>query len=445
MPKAKIQKTAAKNRLKQRKERVRRVVMAGMIGNGLEWYDYALYGHFAAIISIHFFPVDNPDNQYLSLIATFGVFAAGFIMRPLGAVLFGYIGDTYGRRSSLAISILMMAIPTAMIGLLPTYAQIGVWAPVLLTCFRLLQGLALGGEFSGSITYVVEHSPMRSRGQVGGTSLISALIGILLGAFVATAFSRGLPPEDFQQWGWRVPFIIGLLIGVVGFYIRNALHESPAFVEAKAKSHISKTPVRETFRTYPGRVVMGMGIFIGVTVPFYFYTVFMTSYMQRILGYPVADALWVTTVGMLLVTALIPFAAKWSDAIGRKPLLIAGALGYILLAYPIFLLIDSGDMPMVMLGMAVFGMVMALYIAGVPALMVEIFPTRVRYTGMALACNLSAALFGGTTPMLVTWLVQVTGNHNIVWLVLAVTGLIALSSVFFYRETYRIPLQPARD
>ncbi len=184
---------------------MRKVVISGMIGNGLEWYDYALYGHMAAIISKLFFPSDDP---FTSLIATFGVFAAGFAMRPIGAILFGYVGDRYGRKTSLAFSILLMAIPTAAIGLLPTYAQIGIWAPILLTVIRLLQGLSLGGEFSGSITFMVEHAPPDKRGIIGSAAVVSLVAGMLLGSLMATIFAKALSPEDFESWGWRVPFLL---------------------------------------------------------------------------------------------------------------------------------------------------------------------------------------------------------------------------------------------
>lgn len=434
-----------KKKQKTDQSSIKKVVAAGMIGNGLEWYDYALYGHFATLISSHFFPSDNPDNQYLSLIATFGVFAAGFIMRPLGAVLFGYIGDAYGRRSALAISILLMAFPTAMIGLLPTYAQIGIWAPLLLTLFRLLQGLALGGEFSGSITYVVEHAPAGKRGIIGGTSLVSMMIGILLGAFVGTAFSKGLSPEDFQSWGWRVPFVIGLVIGLIGFYIRSFLDESPAYKKAKERSALSDTPVRDTLRSHGGTLLMTIMIYIGVTAPFYVYTVFMNTYMSKILSYSFSDSMLVTTVSMLLVTLLIPVAAGISDRIGRKPVMVFSALAYMLLSYPIFMLIESGSLAYAQLGMIMYGIVLTFYIAPVPAMLVEVFPTRVRYTGMALACNISAAVFGGTTPMIVTSLIQATGNPSVVAFYVMASLALSLVALYFYKETYKANIHPAKD
>ena len=416
---------------------MRKVVIAGMIGNGLEWYDYALYGHLAAVISMHFFP---SGNEYVSMIATFGVFAAGFLMRPLGALWFGYLGDRYGRRLSLAVSILLMAIPTACIGLLPTYAQIGFWAPVLLTVIRLLQGLALGGEFSGSITYVVEHAPVHRRGLAGSTSLVSMMLGILLGAAASSLCAQLLSEEDFLSWGWRVPFLAGLVIGLVGFYIRSLLSESPAYEEAKEQGHLSETPLKEVFAHHWKTLVMCIALYLTVTIPFYVLTVFMNSYMHKVLSYTLKEALVTNTISLLVVLALIPFMGLLTDKVGRKPVMLWSALAYLVSIYPIFWLIGSNDPLLALGGQLWMAVIMAAYITPIPALLVEMFPTSVRYTGMALACNISAAVFGGTAPMLLMWLINQTGDKTIVAAYIVLIVLISLTALWRYKETYRVAL-----
>ena len=416
---------------------MRKVVIAGMIGNGLEWYDYALYGHFAAIISTQFFP---SENVFVSMIATFSVFAAGFLMRPLGALVFGYIGDRYGRRVSLAISILLMAIPTACIGLLPTYEQIGILAPVLLTIIRVLQGLALGGEFSGSITYVVEHAPANRRGLAGSTSLISMMLGILIGAAAATACAELLTEEEFNSWGWRVPFVAGLVIGLIGFYIRSMLDESPAYEEAKEAGHLSETPLKEVFTKHWKDLVLCIGLYIAVTIPFYVYVMFMNSYMHKILHYPLNVALYTNTVGQFAVLLLIPVFGWLCDRIGRKPIFIMASVGYLLCSYPVFQLIESGNPQLALIAQLIFAVILAAYITPIPAVLVEQFPTSVRYTGMALACNICAALFGGTAPMVVTWLIKVTGDNTAVAAYVTVAAAISFVATCFYKETNKIPL-----
>ena len=414
------------------KKSYRKIVLAGMIGNGLEWYDYALYGHFAAIISKLYFPNENP---YMSLIVTFGVFAAGFIMRPIGALIFGYIGDKHGRKASLALSILLMAIPTSFIGLLPTYEQIGIFAPILLTVIRLMQGMALGGEFSGSITFLVEHAPQGKKGLAGSYSVMSLVMGILLGSAVATFFANVLDKEDFETWGWRVPFIIGFFIGMIGLYIRSFLDESPDYEHAKEYNQLSEKPVRELLTKHFGKIVLATGLYMAVTIPFYMLTVFMNTFMTKIVGFEMSDSLIINTISMFALLALIPLSAILSDKFGRKPVLLISVIVILLAAYPIFWLICQGSFSLALIGQVFFAAILAFYIAPIPTVLVEIFPTKVRYTGMAIACNLCAAIFGGTTPIIATWLIETTGTNLILSVYIAAAALISLVSVLVYKET----------
>lgn len=416
---------------------LRKVIISGMLGNGLEWYDYALYAQMSFILSELFFPGHNEATR---LIATFGVFAVGFLFRPLGAVLFGYIGDRYGRRTSLVIAILMMAIPTGCIGLLPTYEQIGIAAPILLTIIRIFQGLSLGGEFSGCITYIVEHSPSKHRGIAGSASVVSLIIGFLLGSFVALLFVKGLSPEAFKSWGWRVPFLLGVIIGLIGLYIRSSCDESPAYEEAKRQGHLSDKPVRQAIIQHPATIIKAFSLYITVTMPFYLTSVYLLSFTQKKLGMAVDQALIINTSTMFAMLITVILSAMVSDRIGRKPVLVFGAILMMLAIVPLFFLMGIKTYATILIAQIILGIIVGIYVAPIPAVLVELFPTSIRYTGMALSYNLAAAIFGGTAPMVCEWLIGLTGTYfSIAWYVIAcnITSLLAL---YFYKDNYKEPL-----
>ncbi len=385
-----------------------KVIASTMVGNGLEWYDYALYGTFTALISKHFFP---PGDEAVALIATFGIFAVGFLMRPLGAMFFGYIGDKFGRKNALALSILLMAFPTACIGLLPTYQAIGIWAPILLTLIRLVQGIAVGGEFGGSIVYLVEHASEKNRNFIGSLSMLSMLIGLLSGAMIATALAEFMPAEDFDNYGWRIPFILGFLIGIVGLYIRSKLDESPAFVEAKDAGHTSEAPVKDAVQKNYKEILLGIGIYLAVTIPFYIQTVFMPSFMVKFLHFSTADALLIFSISLITMMIVAPVSAILADKKDRETLLQITLVLYLLFAIPYIYLLDFKIFTFALVSQIVFSIILGTYIAPIPTLVVELFPTKTRYTGMSLACNLAAAIFGGTAPILVTKMITATDSH----------------------------------
>lgn len=385
-----------------------KVIASTMVGNGLEWYDYALYGTFTALISKHFFPA---GNDTVALIATFGIFAIGFLMRPIGAMFFGAIGDKLGRKNALALSIMMMAFPTACIGLLPTYTSIGIWAPILLTVIRLVQGMAVGGEFGGSIVYLVEHAEPHNRNYIGSLSMLSMLIGLLSGALMATALATFMSPEDFDSYGWRIPFILGFFIGVIGLYIRRRLDESPAFIEAQAAGHISETPIKEAFQHNGKEILLGIGAYLAVTIPFYIQTVFMQSFVVKSLGFSQAQALWLFTLSLITMMIITPISARFADNNDRESLLKKTLVAYVLFAVPYVMLLDYKSFLFALISQVTFSLILGAYIAPIPTMVVELFPTKTRYTGMSLACNLAAAIFGGTAPIVVTNLITLTNSH----------------------------------
>lgn len=387
---------------------MKKVIASTMLGNGLEWYDYALYGTFSALISQQFFP---KGDAVAALIATFGIFAVGFLMRPLGAMFFGYIGDKFGRKNALALSILLMAFPTACIGLLPTYEAIGIWAPILLTLIRLIQGVAVGGEFGGSIVYLVEHASPKNKNYMGSLSMLSMLIGLLSGAIFAAALAGLMAVEDFESYGWRIPFILGFFIGMTGLYIRTKLDESPAFLEAQAAGEISEAPVKEALQHNSKDILLGVGVYLAVTIPFYIQTVLMPSFMEKFLSFSKADSLLLFTVSLITMMIVVPVSARLCDKKDRESILKIVLIAYFIVAIPYIYLLDFKTFSFALISQITFSIILGFYIAPIPTLVAELFPAKTRYTGMSLACNLASALFGGTAPILMTKMMSATESH----------------------------------
>lgn len=412
---------------------MRKIVIAGMAGNALEWYDYSLYGHFAAIISSLFFP---SYDAYTSLMMTFGIFAAGFIMRPIGAIIFGYIGDKFGRKISLAIAIITMAIPTALIGILPGYDVIGIAAPILLTFIRLLQGLSLGGAASGCISFLIEHAPKHRKGLAGSAAMLSMCIGILFGSLVSSIMSGILTEEQLHHWGWRVPFLISFPMSFIGFYINKYLEESPQYMQQKALNNINEAPAILLIKKYLPNLTVAIGIYLTVIVTFYILTVFNNNYVTKVLNFTINQSLHVNIIGTLSLMIFLTPAAWLSDKYGRKIILFIGLFLFLLLTYPAFNLINSNDYYKVLTGQAILGFLVAVYIGPMGAALAELFPTSVRFTGVALAYNISAAAFGGTTPMIATWLTKLNNDNKYVALYVMAFIIISLISMFFFKDKY---------
>jgi MHS family proline/betaine transporter-like MFS transporter len=416
----------------------KKVLISGMLGNGLEWYDYALYGHMAFIFSRIFFPSDGDPS--MALILTYLTFAAGFISRPVGAVIFGRIGDKYGRKKSLVAAMILMAIPTGCIGLLPTYDMIGYAAPLLLLTIRILQGLSLGGAFSGSISYVVEHAPPAQRGRIGSVMMLSLVIGFLFGSMVSTIFANVLSPEDFESWGWRIPFFLGVGIGLVGFYIREHGEESPVYEEAKKSGTLSQTPLKDAFTKHPMRMFEAFSIYLFVTIPFYMISIYMISYSQSHLGLTSENALLINSVAMASMFLTIWPAAKLCDRYGRKPVLMTAILLMLALTAPAFHMMQGGEFMSVLLGQVILGLILGIYLAPVPAVLVEIFPTSIRFTGMSLSYNF-CAIIGGFTPSAAEYLIRETGSTTGIMYLLIFAGVCSLTALLFYKDRWREALR----
>jgi len=419
-------------------DRRRAAIVAGVIGNVLEWYDFAVYGYFVPVISQLFFPTKTP---IVSLLLTFSVFGVGFVMRPVGSVVFGQYGDRYGRKRALSAVIFLMAISTFAVGLLPTYASVGVFAPLLLVIARLAQGLSGGGEWGGAAAYLVEYAAPGKRGITGSWQQVSVGAGFLLGSLTAALLNEALSPAEMIAWGWRVPFILGVVVGIVGGYLRWRLDETPRFTEAAEHGEVSKAPLREAFTTYRKPTLLAFGITLHNTVAYYAVLIYITSWLTTIVKMPRSTALWIGTFCLVVFVALVPVMGALSDRIGRRPLFIASALGYMILAYPMFLLASSGSVAGALIAQLVLVVLLAVYAGPGPAVYCELFPTKVRYTALSVGYNIPVAIFGGFAPFIATWLIHVTGSILAPAYYVVAASAVTLITMIWVKETAFTPLE----
>lgn len=412
---------------------LRRVILSCMIGNALEWYDFALYGYFATIIGQLFFPKFSTVS---SLMATFGVFAAGFIMRPLGGIIFGHIGDKIGRKSALLWSIYLMAIPTTLIGLLPTYDQIGWLAPLLLTIIRLVQGLSMGGEFTGSMIFVVENAQQGNRGLYGSWVVFSLLVGILLGSAIASSTCYFLSEDQLTGWGWRIPFLVSVIGGGVGSIMRRTIHEPEQFIQAKKHHKEHSAPIVELFKHHSKTIAYVVTIELALAVGFYLIVTFINNFLTAILKFDIVTSLIMTTISIVAMGVAILFFGWVSDKIGRKSVLIPSALAFTFFAYPLFTALEGGFVSALLAQSCLF-FIMGVFFAPIPATLVELFPLTVRYSGLSVSHSLSMAVFGGTAPFIATGLIHLTNNNASPALYLAVASLISAVALMFMKDRYK--------
>jgi len=389
-----------KDPAKQNERGLFEIILVGLIGNVMEWYDFAVYGYFAAILGKLFFPSSDPG---LSLIASFGAFAAGFLMRPLGGILFGRIGDSLGRQAAMSLSVLAMAIPTVLMALLPTYDRIGIVAPITLVTLRIIQGLSVGGEYTSSLIYLAENGPSHRKAFTAIWGSWGAVFGMLLGSGVGLATASFLATEALELWGWRIPFAMGGLVALTGWWIRRGL---PAELPATGK----KNPVRQVIRHYRSHIARVALINIGFGVAYYTVFVYAVTYVRNIDQFSESVALELNTLSMLILLLALPVAAWLSDKIGRRKLVTLSMSLLVLGTLPLFGLIHSSLETPVFVAEIIFALLVAMTSGGMVALNVELIPREVRCTGIALAYNLAHGIFGGTTPLVAAWLLRTTGD-----------------------------------
>jgi MFS transporter, MHS family, proline/betaine transporter len=377
----------------------KRAVTAAVIGNVLEWYDFAVYAFVAAIIARKFFP---QTDEVTALLSTFLAYGLGFVARPLGGIIIGRLGDTHGRKTALLLTIFLMAAGTVLIGLLPTYASIGIVAPIALVAARLMQGFSAGGEWGGSTAYIVEWAPKGQRGWYGSFQQTSVVAGLLLGSGVAALLNTLLSPEQMNDWGWRIPFLLGGILGPVGMYMRRTIKETPAYESAAHKA--VATSADDSGWLLAARA---FGFTIVWTVCFYVLLNYMPTYTQKYLKLTPSAALWANTIGLFALLVCIPVMGYLSDRVGRKPLLLTCCFAFVLLPYPIFNYLLSGISYGELIAVQIlFAVLISMFSGPGPAAIAEIFPTRSRSTWMTSGYALAVAIFGGFAPFISVWLID---------------------------------------
>jgi MFS transporter, MHS family, proline/betaine transporter len=402
------------------------VIAAGVVGNVLEWYDFALFGVLAPVIAAHFFPSADP---LAGLINSYAVFAIGFLARPLGGVIFGHIGDRFGRRQALVLSVTLMAVPTALMGLLPTYQEVGVLAPILLTLLRIVQGISTGGEFAGSIIFLVEQAPDHRRGLYGSVANFGAMIGGLLGAAIGWLISEILTPEAMLDWGWRVLFLTGILVGLFGLWARIGVPDTPVFAELAACEGLPSRPLRTALRREWRQMVVAIGLNSSASVGYYVVFVWFISNVNEIIGLPYRTALGIGTFGLvagLLATLAIGHLA---DIVGHKRMLVIGSVATAIFSVPLLLLAATGTLAAVTLAQLGLAILAAVFLGTLPAVFVSLHGPALRCTALSVSYNTALALFGGTAPLIATLLVKVTGWPGAPGLYLVLTAVVCVMLV----------------
>ncbi|MGE2691770.1 MFS transporter [Mycolicibacterium pulveris] len=417
---------------------VRKAIGASAIGNATEWFDYGLYAYGVTYISAAIFPGDGATATLLALMT----FAVSFLVRPLGGFFWGPLGDRFGRKQVLAITILLMAGATLCVGLVPPYDAIGLWAPALMVLLRMIQGFSTGGEYGGAATFMAEYAPARRRGLLGSFLEFGTLAGFSAGALMMLGFSLLLNDEQMGSWGWRLPFLIAAPLGLIGLYLRTRLDETPVFKDLENEGRQEKA-ITDEFKDllveYWSPILRLGGLVVALNVVNYTLLTYMPTYLETSIGLSTDMSLVVPIIGMLSMMVFLPFAGLASDRFGRKPLWWISLVGLFVMVVPMFMLMSTGVVGAV-IGFAVLGLLYVPQLATISATFPAMFPTQVRYAGFAIAYNVSTAIFGGTAPALNDWMVVATGNNLMPAFYMMVACVIGVVALVKLPETARCPL-----
>lgn len=411
-----------------------KLLTTSMVGNSLEFYDLALFGFLAPVLTPIFFPTENPT---VSMIAGLGAFAVGFIPRPLGAIIFGHIGDRYGRKVSLITSIILIALPTLFLGLMPTYAQIGLLAPVLVLLCRFLQGICVGGEYNGSAIYYLEHCPADRKGFFGGLISAAGVLGFFMASFVTILCTSSWMPS----WGWRIPFVIGSLIALFGFYIRRGISESPEFDQVKQKLAVKKNPLKDVFLKMPFSALCTIGV--GSCMGTLSLTLFgyITPYLTKVVGFPFETAMHINFLGILWYMLLTPFMGYLSDKTSTFKVMMVTAIAALLSAKLIYVLLLSGEFYTALAGQLLLATLAASFLGPSNALLYSIFPTPMRYSGISFNFSLGLAVLGGNAPVVAATLILMTKDSGApAYYIIAMTTVGILSLLGLQRRKVLVPI-----
>lgn len=426
--------------------KLKKAITAAALGNAMEWFDFGVYGFVAYALGQIFFPGATPGVQVIAALATFSV---PFLVRPLGGIFFGALGDKYGRQKILAITIIIMAISTFCIGLIPSYESIGIWAPILLLLAKLAQGFSVGGEYSGAAIFVAEYSPDKKRGFMGSWLDFGSIAGFVLGAGVVVVLSSVLGEQRFMAWGWRLPFFLALPLGVIGLYLRHALEETPAFQkhsenlqQHSAADAPQPVSFAEIARGHWRSLLSCVGLVIATNVTYYMLLTYMPSYLSHNLHYPEDHGILIIIVVMLGMLFVQPVIGLLSDRFGRRPFVIGGSIGLLLLAVPCFMLITSGSLVLIFAGLLVLAVLLNAFTGVMASSLPAMFPTKIRYSALAIAFNISV-LIAGLTPTLSAWLVEVTQNLYMPAYYLMAIAVVGLITGILMKETANLPLKGA--
>lgn len=421
---------------------LRRVVGASFVGNLVEWFDYAVYGYLAVTIAGVFFPESSPTA---GLLATFGVFALSFVIRPIGGVFWGQFGDKFGRRRALSLSILIMSAATFAIALLPGYAQIGLAAPVLLLLVRMVQGFSAAGEYAGAAAFLFEYAPKKRRGFYTSVVPASTAGGLLCGSLAVTLLTSTLSDEAMSSWGWRIPFLIAGPLGLIGRYIRVKLEDTPEFRALEHRESVAHSPLRETFGRNRRSILVACGVTCLNAVGFYMLLTYMPTYLSTELGMDETAAFVSTTIALTGYIASVFLMGRLSDVVGRARMMFAAGVLFALLAVPVFLLLGVSGLVGVTLVQLALGVLLTMNDGTLPSYLAELFPTHVRYSGFAFSFNTANALFGGTAPFVATALIQLSGTPVAPAWYLAGAGVVAAACLLLAATTARAEPTPQRD
>lgn len=416
----------------------KKAVVATAMGNAMEWFDFGIYSYLVVIISQVFY--SGIDESY-QLIFGFGTFAVAFLVRPIGGVVFGRLGDKLGRKKILALTLIMMAIATLSIGFIPSYESIGIWAPILLLLARLVQGFSTGGEYSGAMTFIAESAPDKRRGLMASGLEVGTLVGYIAGSGVVTLLTYMLGDQTMLDWGWRIPFFIAGPIGIIGLYLRNHLEESPAFAkmeeqkeEAEAEAASASVSLKDMLIYHRKPLIIAIILVFFYNVIDYTVLTYMPSHLSDVLGYGNTKGLLLILIVMFIMIPIVLIMGHFGDRIGNKRIIIGSLIGVVVLSVPAFMLIETGSNLLVFFGLLIIAVLLSALQGTMPSQLPSLFFTEVRYSGLSITYNVSASLFGGTAPLLIAWLINVTASTFAPAFYLVFAAIIGIIVVSIYVE-----------